>query len=93
MKLPNYLVVILLFFVVGCSDYQKALKTEDPGLKNKLAQSLYEQGKYRKAGQLYDQLKTLYRGKPQAERIVFFMQIPCWKPKITFWQRMNLRRL
>ena len=72
MKLPNYLVVILLFFVVGCSDYQKALKTEDPGLKNKLAQSLYEQGKYRKAGQLYDQLKTLYRGKPQAERIVFF---------------------
>jgi outer membrane protein assembly factor BamD len=72
MKLPNYLVLILLFFVVGCSDYQKALKTEDLGLKNKLAQSLYEQGKYRKAAQLYEQLKTLYRGKPQAERIVFF---------------------
>ncbi|MDG1930830.1 MAG: outer membrane protein assembly factor BamD [Flavobacteriaceae bacterium] len=72
MKLPNYLVIGLLFLAVGCSDYQKALKTEDPGVKNKLAQSLYEQGKYRKAAQLYEQLKISYRGKPQAERIIFF---------------------
>ena len=57
MKLPNYLVVVLLF-LVGCSDYQKALKSEDPGVKNKLAQSLYEEGKYRTAAQLYEQLKT-----------------------------------
>ena len=42
MKLPNYLVVGLLFLVVGCSDYQKALKSENLGVKNKLAQSLYE---------------------------------------------------
>ena len=72
MKIPNYLVIGLLFLAVGCSDYQKALKTEDPGVKNKLAQSLYEQGKYRKSTQLYEQLKTSYRGKPQAERIIFF---------------------
>ena len=72
MKLPNYLVVVLLFLILGCSDYQKALKSEDPGVKNKLAQSLYEDGKYRKAAQLYEQLKASYRGKPQAERIIFF---------------------
>ena len=72
MKLPNYLVVGLLFLVSGCSDYQKALKSEDAGVKNKLAQSLYEDGKYRKAAQLYEQLKVSYRGKPQAERIIFF---------------------
>ena len=64
MKLPNYLVVGLLFLVVGCSDYQKALKSENLGVKNKLAQSLYEDGKYRKAAQLYEQLKVSYRGKP-----------------------------
>ena len=72
MKLPNYLVVGLLILTLGCSDYQKALKSEDPGVKNKLAQSLYEEGKYRKAAQLYEQLKVPYRGKPQAERIIFF---------------------
>ncbi len=72
MKLPNYLVVGLLFLVVGCSDYQKALKSENLGVKNKLAQSLYEDGKYRKAAQLYEQLKVSHRGKPQAERIIFF---------------------
>jgi len=72
MKLPNYLVVGLLILTLGCSDYQKALKSEDPGVKNKLAQSLYEEGKYRRAAQLYEQLKVSYRGKPQAERIIFF---------------------
>lgn len=72
MKLPNYLVLYLLFILIGCSDYQKALKTEDQGLKNKLAQSMYEDGKYRKAAQLYEQLKSSYRGKPQLERVVFF---------------------
>ena len=59
-------------FFVGCSDLQKALKSDDITLKNDLAQELYEQGKFRKAAQLYAQLKEKYRGKPQAERIVFF---------------------
>lgn len=77
MKLPNYLVLYLLFILIGCSDYQKALKTEDQGLKIKFAQSLYEDGKHRKASQLYEQLKSSYRGKPQLERIVFSMQIRC----------------
>ena len=44
-------------FFVGCSDLQKALKSDDITLKNDLAQELYEQGKFRKAAQLYAQLK------------------------------------
>lgn len=72
MKVPHYLIVSLLFLVVGCSDFQKALKSEDLGVKNDLAQSLYDKGDYRRASQLFEQLKGAYRGKPQAERIVFF---------------------
>lgn len=72
MKLPNYLFTVILLVVFGCSDYQKALKSEDVAVKNDLALALYEQGKYRKSAQLFTQLKELYRGKPQAERIVFF---------------------
>lgn len=72
MKVPNYLLIAAVIFFVGCSDLQKALKSEDVKLKNDLALELYEQGKYRKAAQLLAQLKEVYRGKPQAERIVFF---------------------
>jgi outer membrane protein assembly factor BamD len=72
MKLPKYLIIVLLIFLFGCSDYQKALKLEDLGNKNRIALALYEEGKYRKAEQLFEQLKELYRGKPQAERVIFF---------------------
>lgn len=72
MKVPNYLYTTILILIIGCSDYQKALKNEDVAVKNNLANELYEQGKFRKAAQLFTQLKELYRGKPQAERIVFF---------------------
>lgn len=72
MKLQKYLILTVLTFLFGCSDYQKALKGEDISLKSSIAQELYEQEKYRKASQLFVQLKESYRGKPQAERIVFF---------------------
>ncbi len=72
MKVPKYLIIIAVLLFVGCSDLQKALKSEDIKFKNDLATELYEQEKYRKAAQLFVQLKELYRGKPQAERIVFF---------------------
>ena len=72
MKVPNYLVIVAVLFFIGCSDLQKALKSDDVKLKNDLAIELYEQGKHRKAAQLFVQLKEIYRGRPQAERIVFF---------------------
>ncbi len=72
MKVSNYLLIAAVVLFVGCSDFQKALKSEEVKLKNDLALELYEQGKYRKAAQLFAQLKEIYRGKPQAERIVFF---------------------
>ena len=72
MKIPNYFFTAVLVLLAGCSDFQKALKSEDVSIKSDLANTLYEQGKFRKASQLYAQLKETYRGKPQAERIVFF---------------------
>lgn len=72
MKVTKYTVIILSLLFFGCSDFQKALKNDDVSKKSELAATLYEQGKYRKASQLYAQLKETYRGKPQAERIVFF---------------------
>jgi outer membrane protein assembly factor BamD len=60
---------MLLF--VSCSEYQKVLKSDDAGLKYQHAESYYNNGKYKKALKLMEQIVPVYRGKPQAEKLMF----------------------
>ncbi len=62
----------LVLLSTSCSEYQKVYKSEDIGLKNKTAEALYNEGKYKKALKLYEQIVPAYRGKPQAERVMFY---------------------
>ncbi|MGJ5642091.1 outer membrane protein assembly factor BamD [Formosa sp. S-31] len=55
----------------SCSEYQKALKSEDIGLKFKMGEDLYNEGKAAKANRLFSQIVPSYRGKPQAEKLMF----------------------
>ncbi|WP_432411457.1 outer membrane protein assembly factor BamD [Rasiella sp. SM2506] len=55
----------------SCSDYQKLLRSEDTAAKYAGADSLYNAGKYKKALKLMEQIVPAYRGKPQAERLMF----------------------
>lgn len=66
---------ILLFACVltSCSEFQKALKSEDIKVKYDVAEKLYDNGKYSKAIRLFEQIAPSYRGKPQAEKL-FYMQ-------------------
>jgi outer membrane protein assembly factor BamD len=67
-------IVALLFVVVffySCNEYQKALKTEDVGLKFDMGTKLYEAGKYSKAIRIFEQMAPVYRGKPQAEKMFY----------------------
>ena len=68
----KYCFLLLLLPFLGCSDFQKVLKADDLSLKNDAAMEYYEQKKFKKASQLFAQLKDGYRTKPQAERIIFF---------------------
>lgn len=71
----THIVVIALFSLVlaaSCSPYQKVLKSEDAALKYSTADSLYQIGKYKKALKLMEDIVPAYRGKPQAERLMFF---------------------
>lgn len=61
--------VATLFF--ACSSYQKTLKSDDVGLKYHLADSLYNAQDYKKALKLMEQIVPAYRGKPQAEKLMF----------------------
>ena len=67
-------IILLLFAVImlsSCSEYQKVLSSDDTGKKYTMADSLYKQGKYKKALKLFEQIVPVYRGKPQAERLMF----------------------
>lgn len=74
---------ILLIAVVfsSCSQFQKALKSDDVALKYKTAEELYEKGKYTKALRLFDQLGPSMRGKPSAEKLFYMYAQSYYKTK------------
>lgn len=70
MKNSFYILLLVLAFS-SCSEYQKALKSEDIATKFKLGEQLYKDGKFAKANKLFAQIVPNYRGKPQAEKLMF----------------------
>jgi len=64
--------VTVLIFLSSCSEYQKALKSEEIKPKYDLAEKFYEEGDYKRAKRLYEQIAPKYVGKPQGERVMFF---------------------
>jgi outer membrane protein assembly factor BamD len=70
--MKNIFYIACLFLVFSsCSPYQKALKSEDAAVKYDLGVKLYEAGKYKKANRLFEQIIPKYRGKPQAEKLMY----------------------
>ena len=66
------LFIFLLTAFIRCSDYQKLLNSDNASKKYKEAESYYNNGLYRKANRLFEQIIPVYRGKPQSQRIIFF---------------------
>ena len=61
----------LVLFFASCSEYQKALKSEDVAIKFTVAAKKYEAKKFNKALRLFEQIAPAYKGKPQAERMFY----------------------
>lgn len=77
--------VILLSLLFGaCSEYQKAYKSEDIGVKYEVSKKLYEKGKYTKAIRLFEQIAPSYKGKPQAEELFYMYSESLYKTKQYF---------
>ena len=64
-----FLIVLLSF---SCNSYQKLLNSKENPPKLKAAQKYYDNGEYRRANRLYEQIIPAYRGKPQAQRLIYF---------------------
>jgi outer membrane protein assembly factor BamD len=69
----NKFLYISLFSVLlfSCSPYQKALKSEDLAYKYEIATKKYDEGKYKKAIRLFEQIAGPNRGKPNAEKLFY----------------------
>ncbi|MFL1012297.1 outer membrane protein assembly factor BamD [Flavisericum labens] len=66
-----FYIVVFITLLTSCSEYQKALKAEDIATKFKMGQELYNNGDYSKANRLFAQIVPNYRGKPQAEKLMY----------------------
>lgn len=80
MKKYIYIVLIILGFS-SCSEYQKAIKSEDLSVKFDQASKQYEKGKYFKAITLFEQMAPSFRGNPQAEKMFYMFSQSYYKTK------------
>ncbi|WP_163418636.1 outer membrane protein assembly factor BamD [Flagellimonas sp. HSM57] len=69
---PILSVIAIVFLFSSCSEYQKVLKNEEVKPKYDLAQKYYDEGDYKRANRLFEQIVPKYVGKPQGERVMFF---------------------
>ena len=60
-----------LLVLASCSEYQRALKSDQVDFKNEVFSKLYEKEKYAKAIRLFEQYATSVRGKSNAEDVFY----------------------
>lgn len=65
--------LLIAISLQSCSEYQKVLKNEDVKAKYDMAERFYEEGDFKRANRLYEQIAPKYVGKPQGERVMFFL--------------------
>ncbi len=75
------LFAIISIFFGSCTPFQKALKSEDSAVKYAEAEKLYNKEKLNKAIQLFEQLQSSYKGKPQAEKMFYMYSQSLYKTK------------
>ncbi len=73
--------LIILVLFASCSEYQKVLKQVDVKPKYDMAQKLYDAGDYKRALRIFEQIAPKYVGKPQGERVMYFLADSYFKRK------------
>ena len=69
--------ISIIILISSCSEYQKALNSDEVSVKFNVGTELYDAEKYSKASRLFAQILPQYRGKPQAQKLTY-MQAMCF---------------
>jgi outer membrane protein assembly factor BamD len=71
--------------LLSCNDYQKLLNSSENEVdKYTAAENYYNNGEYRRANALIEQIIPSYRGKPQGERLVYFFANSYFETKLYY---------
>ena len=83
------LIVFVAFFFTSCNEYQKVLKNNDTKEMYEYAMRYYEEEDYPRAKHLFELIAPKYVGKPQGERLSFFLQMPNSKRDLIICRLIN----
>jgi len=67
------IVALMSLVLVGCSDYQKILKSTDPDYKYEKAIEYFNAKKYTKAQTLFDDITAYYKGTERSEDVLIYL--------------------
>jgi len=91
--MKNFIYIFILAFSINsCSEYQRVLKNEDIAAKFELGSELYEEGKFAKANRIFVQIVPKYRGKPQAEKLMYMYCKTYYETKDYFTANYQMER-
>lgn len=74
-------IIAFIFLLTSCSQYQKALNSDDVAAKMKQGTIKYNDKKYPKAIRLFEQIAPTYKGKPQAENLFYMFSYAYYNSK------------
>jgi len=78
-----FFLISISISLLSCNDYQKLLNsTENQSEKYAAAEEYYNNGEFRRANTLIEQIIPSYRGKPQGERLVYFFANSYFETKL-----------
>jgi outer membrane protein assembly factor BamD len=64
-------VILVMFLLSSCNQFNKVLKSKDYEYKLKVADQMYDEKKYHEAQQLYEELYPIYKGTDKFEEIYY----------------------
>lgn len=91
MKKLFYILTLTLVFT-SCSKYQRALKSEDISEKFAVGTEMFDAGKYNKANRIFIQIVPKYRGRPQAEKLMYMYSMTFYHAKDYYTANYQMER-
>lgn len=83
--MSRYFYILLLAVVfTSCSEYQKAVKSDDAKFKYEVATKMFEKEKYTKVLRLLEPIAPSYKGKPSGEKLFYMYAMSYYKNKQYF---------
>jgi len=81
MKNYFYCFLVIIIGLASCSQYEKLRKSTDYPLKYRRAFEYYKVGDFVRAGQLFDDIVSVYRGTNKADTVAFYQAMSYFKQR------------